>query len=213
MEENKIFGTVSNPAETISYTVSLKDGEVVDNSTDASQFMQMGKTIAVCFNPENYEDEVELQLGNYEIAVRDGKTYAVLKKPKYPATYGECCEVLSIPPYYNLRYHTYEHGYNELATSNELLAWQGKLNILGKLLICHKAYYKIAGEEMGLDKPWEPDWKDTKSVKYAITLYDNVITKMYLRNENAILVFPTEEMRDVFYKNFKHLIEQCKELL
>ena len=111
MVENKLFSKAN-----------LKDGEVIDNSIDSSQFMQMGKTIAVCFNPENYEDEVELQLGNYEIAVRDGKTYAVLKKPKYPTTYGECCEVLSISPYYNLRYHTYEHGYNELATSNELLA-------------------------------------------------------------------------------------------
>jgi hypothetical protein len=28
-----------------------------------------------------------------------------------------------------------------------------------------------------------------------------------------ILAFPTEEMRDTFYENFKDLIEQCKELL
>lgn len=214
MEENKIFGTVSNPAETISYTVSLKDGEVVDNSTDTSQFMQMGKTIAVCFNPENYEDEVELQLGNYEIAIRDGKTYAVLKKPKYPATYGECCEVLSIPPYYNLRYHTYGHGYNELATSNELLAWQGKLNILGKLLICHKAYRKIAGEEMGLGKPWEPDWSNFNDGSYpTITKCNNRIIKTSIYTHDCILAFPTEELRDIFYENFKDLMEQCKELL
>ena len=30
---------------------------------------------------------------------------------------------------------------------------------------------------------------------------------------NIILTFPTEEMRDTFYENFKELIEQCKELL
>jgi hypothetical protein len=28
-----------------------------------------------------------------------------------------------------------------------------------------------------------------------------------------ILAFPTEEMRDAFYENFKYLIEECKELL
>ena len=50
---------------------------------ESTGFMQMGKTVAVCFNKENYETEVELQLGDYEIEVRDGKTYAVLKKPKY----------------------------------------------------------------------------------------------------------------------------------
>ena len=27
------------------------------------------------------------------------------------------------------------------------------------------------------------------------------------------LAFPTEEMRDAFYENFKELIEECKELL
>ena len=30
---------------------------------------------------------------------------------------------------------------------------------------------------------------------------------------NVILTFPTEEMRDAFYENFKDLIEGCKELL
>lgn len=33
----------------------------------------------IYFDRENYADEVELHLGNYEIEVRDGKTYAVFK--------------------------------------------------------------------------------------------------------------------------------------
>ena len=33
----------------------------------------------ICFDRENYADEVELHLGNYEIEIRDGKTYAVFK--------------------------------------------------------------------------------------------------------------------------------------
>lgn len=40
MKDKKLFGTVSNPVETKSYTVSLKDDKVIDNSIDASQFMQ-----------------------------------------------------------------------------------------------------------------------------------------------------------------------------
>ena len=35
----------------------------------------------------------------------------------------------------------------------------------------------------------------------------------YIKNQHCLLVFPTKEMRDTFYKNFKDLIEQCKELL
>ena len=52
----------------------------IDNPIDSSQFMQLGKTVAVCFNTTNYENEVELKPGDYEIVVRDGKTYAVLKE-------------------------------------------------------------------------------------------------------------------------------------
>jgi hypothetical protein len=37
--------------------------------------------------------------------------------------------------------------------------------------------------------------------------------KWVQKTNNTILAFPTEEMRDEFYENFKYLIEQCKELL
>ena len=41
----------------------------------------------------------------------------------------------------------------------------------------------------------------------------NTIGKGKWYTDNKILAFPTEEMRDAFYENFKDLIEQCKELL
>ena len=168
----------------------------------------------IYLNSCDYADEVELNLGDYEIEVRDGKTYAVKKKPKYPTTYAECCDALSIASYYNLRFYTYEHGYNEYATTNELCSLQDKLNILGKLLICCKAYWKIAGEQMGLDKPWEPNWADAREVKYSIVpVYGSIDYTSIERRENRILVFPTDEMRTEFYYNFKDLIESCKELL
>ena len=41
----------------------------------------------------------------------------------------------------------------------------------------------------------------------------NIYTYEYHGSNNVLLAFPTEEMRDAFYENFKDLIEQCKELL
>ena len=156
--------------------------------------------------PDGYEFDV----------VVDGKIILKPIKPKYPKTYKECCDVLLIPPYYNLRYHTYERGYNEYATSNTLLSLQDKLNTLGKLIICRDAYWKILGEEMGLGKPWEPDFgKDTN---YCIFYYMyNKNYQIYRGNynncNNKIFAFPTEDIADEFYENFKDLIEQCKKLL
>lgn len=168
----------------------LIQNEEWPTEVESTGFMQMGKTVVVCFNKENYETEVELQLGDYEIEVRDGKTYAVLKKPKYPTTYDDCCDMLN---------------------ADEFVEYELMVNF-PKLINARNAYWKIAGEQMELDKPWEPD-NDTE-------IYNIYRTKNIIRLGGAcwggncnILEFPTEEMRDAFYKNFKDLIEECKELL
>ena len=117
-------------------------------------------------------------------------------KPKYPTTYEECCEVLKCDPWFEM--NTCYHG-------PELCA-------LYKLLMCRDAYWKIAGEEIGLGKSWEPDWS-TYVHKFCIGTDKGKIRKECVTTGNRILAFPTEEMRDVFYENFKDLIESCKELL
>lgn len=92
-------------------------------------------------NEDRYRIKVNHQ---FDIEVDEGEYYAVRRKPQYPKTYKECCDVLLISPYYNLRYHTYQPGYHEFPTStNELLLLEDKLNTLGKLIICRDAYWKI----------------------------------------------------------------------
>jgi hypothetical protein len=216
MKDKKLFGTLSNPLETKSYTVGLKNGKVIDNSIDASQFMQIGKTVAVYFNTDNYENEVELKLGNYEIVVRDGKTYAVFKEPKYPTTYAECCEVLvgRKPNPNEISFDKMElclidlHNTQSIDFQNPYLS---QLNSLFRLRMCRDAYWKVYGEETGLGKPWEPAIQDTI---WGITRSKDEVEKYSCRyGKTRFLEFPTAEMRDAFYENFKDLIEQCKELL
>ena len=134
----------------------------------------------------------------------------LIPKKEYPKTYEECCEVLSIPSYYKLRYHTYEHGFGEFTTLNKLCSLQDKLNILSKLLICRDAYWKIAGQEMGLGKSWEPD---NDHICNSIVRHSDEITKKHGWGNFNIFEFPTVEIRDAFYENFKEEIEICKELL
>ena len=141
-------------------------------------------------------DEVEIVLGDkFELKIEDGKYYAVRKKPVYPKTFNECCKTLYCLPDFTLCGYKHELLFN-----------------FQKLLICRDAYWKIAGEQMGLGKPWEPDcisdWITEKQISYG--LYNKL--KYSIINPSQF-VFPTEEMRDAFYENFKDLIEQCKELL
>ena len=120
-------------------------------------------------------------------------------KSKYPQTYEECCKIIHSDPKFYVDTHLYS----------------GTLETLYKLLICRDAYLKIAGEEMGLGKPWEPDWNNDEWPDMSYISYDgkSIDKENGFPCCNMILIFPTEEMRDAFYEVFKEDIEYCKELL
>lgn len=174
----------------IEYKTKASNGELmfVKNSYD-ERIYKLG------FTEQMFEDKVELVMNGYELKEEDGKLYAVKKKPKYPITYEECSSVINKKCAFGIG------GYKGI-----------RLYELQCLLICRDAYWKIAGEQMGLGKPWKPDWQDGKT-KYGICLYQNTIIKDNVIRTNHLLVFPTPEMQDAFYENFKELINSCKELL
>lgn len=136
----------------------------------------------------------------------DSKTNS-LKKFKYPKTYKKCCEIVNAC-------HAVSISYD----SNKDMLYNDEVDLtilaLRKLIICYNAYLKIAGEEMELGKPWEPKYPSNTYI-YTIETNNNKIICNAIINtyKNRVLSFPTEEMRDAFYENFKDLIEKCKELL
>ena len=133
-------------------------------------------------------------------------------KPQYPKTYEECCDILYIETNRIIEDDNYL-GYRDITPYDINLST--KLRNFRKLLICRDAYWKIAGEQMGLGKPWEPDWENTSpgNLKWCMSYSGNYIEFDQYKHKHHILAFPTEEMRVTFYENFKELIEQCKELL
>ncbi|MBQ3023608.1 MAG: hypothetical protein IJD91_09920 [Clostridia bacterium] len=125
------------------------------------------------------------------------------KKKEYPKTYEECAEIIA------------ELTGSDCNPKGCMGYMSVQLSALQKLLICRDAYWKIAGEEMGLGKPWEPDWDDDEWPDMYYISFDG----KYINKEkgypccNMILIFPTEEMRDAFKENFDPDIEICKKLL
>lgn len=144
-----------------------------------------------------------LDIPNNVIINKNGNTYDDFaywycdetKISKYPTSYEECCKITK-----------------DVADASLTCFACKLLNDFQKLLLCRDAYWEIAGEQMGLDKPWEPDWYDPLP-KYTIVVFGNNLLNHYTLAQNFILAFPTEEMRDEFYENFKDLIEACKTLL
>ena len=148
------------------------------------------------YTEKDWDKEQEIQIADgYEFQDENGNTInarkvkIVKKKPKYPTTYEECCEVLNLTPCYNVAYEYYRGE---------------ELDALYQLLVCRDAYWKIAG--------WKPDWKEHE-FKYYISTYRCEVDRDKVYHCNNVLAFPTSEMRDTFYENFKDLINDCKELL
>ena len=113
-------------------------------------------------------------------------------KSKYPFSYEECYKIIV------------EHTGSDCNPKGVMGYKYKELQALQKLLVCRDAYWKIAD--------WEPDWENSE-FKYCIKVIGNKFECISEMNIKCIFAFPTEEMRDAFYKNFKDLIEQCKELL
>lgn len=131
------------------------------------------------------------------------------KRKEYPKTFEECCKILgllNVDLCFNADYRSFD-------ASKEQWKRLGLMNQFYQLLICRDAYWKIAGEEMGLGEPWEPDWLDDDTKKYVITSSKVFETFCGLGYINYILTFQTAEMRDAFKENFDPDIEKCKEFL
>ena len=163
-----------------------------------------------CVSPFAYyvNDDKQIYVGGTGFLRKNGyKIHAIedLKKTEYPKTYEECCYVLG----FENTELVFEDDYRNINPPKEQWKRLGLINQFNKLLICRDAYWKIAGEEMGLGKPWEPDGNPV----YAITRNDGYIVDTETGGNDEVFEFPTAEMRDAFYENFKDLIEQCKELL
>lgn len=124
-----------------------------------------------------------------EIVTEEGRCFVQRRKNDYPKTLEECLQVLNL----ETSHLDSMYGHKNML----LMAFQS-------LLICRDAYWKLAG-----------GWKFNYDARvyYIFTENDEVETMQGVCDANAILAFPTDEMRDVFFENFRELIESCKELL
>lgn len=156
--------------------------------------------------------ETELDLGNnYEVINKCGKWY-VTRKIIYPTNYDHCCDVLGIDVSRDIEHSEHLPFYRDINQYDVDLL--GYLRQFRKLLICLHAYWKVYGEENGLNKPWEPIHKEGLDITfYTIYRFNGEIKKGATAHRHSILEFPTEELRDMFYSNFETLIENCKVLL
>ena len=159
-----------------------KIGDAVKGTEEKIWIYQMGQIIHC---PEGYIFKDEN--GN---VINATKIVLEKKKKEYPKTFEECVHVLE--------------GENRMPL--ELM------NTFRKLIDARNAYWKIAGDEMGLGKPWKPN-DSSGYCTYAILRHTGYIRKSRPCADSALLEFPTEEMRDAFKENFDPDIEICKEFL
>ena len=209
VEEETKFGTALNPLEPKSNANCLTRERVDEMSLDkAGQITDFEYEGLAYTLPDGYQFVDEN--GN---VINATKIVLEKKKKEYPKTHKEAFDMLG---------YRCDHIMitNPPKDASQITKQEQRFMFLTiqfqKLLTCRDAYWKIAGEEMGLGKPWKPSWDKCTGEKYCISRVLNTLRHDAVSNSeyhNRILAFPTEEMRDAFYENFKELIESCKELL
>ena len=206
VEEETKFGTSSNPIEPKSNANCLTQERVNElksctNINDVNNdaiivptcvIVEMVKELGVSC-PEGYEFRDEN--GN---VINAQKIVLEKKKKEYPKTFVEVLD--------------FWYPDRQLGDDYQSSHKKDLIENFQDLLYARDAYWKIAGEEMGLGRPWEYDC-NSEYFTPAIIYRNGYIQKVSVQYRNAVLSFPTEEMRDVFYEAFKKLIEECKELL
>ena len=157
-------------------------GDESDKKEFAAKVLNIKDEIIVPDNCEVWDDQ-----GN---VIKTSKIIIKEVKKTYPNTINDCYNLLED---------------DELVSPTPMRKFQELIN-------ARNAYWKLHGEEMGLGKPWEPNWTSFEGYP-AIYMYRYQITLSVARDVHHCLVFPTEEMRDIFYKNFRKDIDECKEFL
>ena len=195
------LGTAANPVDPKSNANCLTRERVDELATKIDKELPSGDQ-NVWELPDGYQfvDENGNVINATKIALEK-------KKTEYPKTYEECCGVLGIEGG-RLMFNTKEITEYE----ENLICKIGKLE---HIIVCRDAYWKIAGDEMGLGKPWESEYVNMGEKVYSIIRSSGVIKKNPICDFSKcyILEFPTKEMRDAFYENFEEEMEMCKELL
>lgn len=194
VDEEGQFYYLYEDIEAYKWTEDMFEENVEETSFLNGFGLWENKINGILFSNENYADKVELCLGDdYEIVVEDGRTFVQRKKPKYPKTYEECCGILGM---------TFDYPDIRMVSIDEYNLYSNFI----QLIRCRDAYWKLADN-------WKPNWNNDADYFYTIKYKSTHIRLYNCTDEYAILAFPTEEMRDAFYENFKDLIEKCKELL
>lgn len=183
VDQLNVYGELDNP---------MVDDIRIDDFQDDNE---IGDIVDDCVHRlKGNECQIALPEG-YQFVDRDGNiidTSIIMVKKKgveYPKDYDGCCNVLDDGDKMSLE----------------------RMNELRKLVNARNAYWKLYGKENGLGGSWKPDWDDGCYVIF--TKGDGLIRRDIQFGLNAILAFPTAELRDMFYERFKKEIELCKEFI
>lgn len=139
--------------------------------------------------------------------IENGKIILKESESKYPKTWEECWNQLEEGEFIDDNCHIcgvdyYGEPLNEHDRNILPVGYGRKILALSQLLICRNAYW---GD-------WRPNWK-TSAIKYTIRTNEGKVFLDYGKFYGQTLAFPDHEMRNVFYENFKDLIEEAKDLL
>lgn len=149
--------------------------------------------------PYKIGDSIKIRGHEFPCIIRDMRWYGEALYFAVPVNEWLTLEDIAFDDFSKEEYFTtYEECLIDI-NINEITDINSITYLLQKLFICRNAYWGS----------WKPDWTSPE-LKYVIKTMGNKACLTTESTINCVLAFPTREMRDVFYNNFKELIERTK---
>ena len=148
------------------------------------------------------KDGVFYEMTNGDI-VSEYKLTLVVGLPK---TYEEALKLVETA------YYKSGGGYIKVNPKNDVPTYYA-CSISGETALKHVAFEKLIFLRDIYRQGWTPDFSKDDTYVFSI-YYDGIhVTTADASAYHSVLSFETIEIRDLFLKNFKNLIEECKEFI
>lgn len=141
--------------------------------------------------------EIDLEKSNLKEGI-------VKFKVKLPKSWEELKKVVGYYVDDSCNIHDYNHTPQKSNRNTFVTEEQAKASIALAQLSQLREVYR---------QGWEPDWTDSNQKKYCLVIINNKIVKITNYVYNSFLSFQSFQIRDLFLKNFRDLIEQAKPLM
>ena len=211
----KFIANDNQTTEMKKQTLTLEQLKQLYKSNDCSDWQSHIKDHYLIPNSiENDTIEIKVKQESIDLLLEKGSSAQkklltdlgiVLEVKNNPKSWEELKNIKGVFLSLNANISPFNNYHTEDKTNRNIIPTKELAEEILQFIQLSQCYYRYIGD-------WRPDW--TKPIyKHLIRVFRDELAVESYQNTRHFFAFPTTEMRDEFYTNFKEQLEKCKSLV